>query len=64
VCAAVVRGASDGPDEDTLRDFARTHLAPAKRPKTWAFPDELPRTLTGKVRRTELSREDAQADVS
>ncbi len=50
VCAAVVGSVS----EADLAAFAREHLAPPKRPKTWAFVDELPRTLTGKVRRHEL----------
>ncbi len=50
VCAAVVGSAS----EAELNAFARERLAPPKRPKTWAFVDELPRTLTGKVRRDRL----------
>lgn len=50
VCAAVV-----GPvDESVLRDHARLHLAPAKRPKEYHRLDALPRTPTGKVRRLEL----------
>lgn len=51
VCAAVVGTA--GADE--LAAFARERLAPPKRPKTWTFLDELPRTLTGKVRRDLLA---------
>ncbi len=50
VCAAVVGTAV----EAELTAWARDRLAPPKRPKTWVFLDELPRTLTGKVRRTEL----------
>ncbi|MGA8256806.1 MAG: AMP-binding protein [Nocardioides sp.] len=50
VCAAVVGSAS----EAELADYARDRLAPPKRPKTWSFVDELPRTLTGKVRRDQL----------
>jgi long-chain acyl-CoA synthetase len=50
VCAAVVGNVS----EDELTAYAREHLAPPKRPKTWVFVDELPRTLTGKVRRDQL----------
>ncbi|GAB2990868.1 class I adenylate-forming enzyme family protein [Nocardioides montaniterrae] len=50
VCATVVGTAT----EAELSAYARAHLAPPKRPKTWTFRDELPRTLTGKVRRTEL----------
>ena len=51
VCAAVVGSA--GADE--LAAFARERLAPPKRPRTWTFLDELPRTLTGKVRRDLLA---------
>lgn len=50
VCAAVVGSIS----EDELTAYARERLAPPKRPKTWTFRNELPRTLTGKVRRDEL----------
>ncbi|GEP37231.1 hypothetical protein NPS01_08940 [Nocardioides psychrotolerans] len=52
VCAAVVGKAS----EAQLDAYARERLAPPKRPKTWVRLDELPRTLTGKVRRDQLSR--------
>ena len=41
--------------EAELAAYARERLAPPKRPKTWAFLDELPRTLTGKVRRDRLA---------
>ena len=51
VCAAVVGTAS----EDELTAYARERLAPPKRPKTWVFRDELPRTLTGKVLREQLN---------
>jgi long-chain acyl-CoA synthetase len=50
VCAAVVGEAS----EEALTSYAREHLAPPKRPKTYVFRTDLPRTLTGKVRRSEL----------
>jgi long-chain acyl-CoA synthetase len=50
VCATVVGGSS--PAE--LDRWARERLAPPKRPKDYTFVDELPRTLTGKVRRAEL----------
>ena len=57
VCAAYVGGAS--PDE--LDAFVRERLAPPKRPKTWHRLDELPRTLTGKVRRDALPQGAARA---
>lgn len=52
VCAAVVGGAG----EDELRAHARARLSPPKRPRTWTFLDDLPRTPTGKVRRDRLPR--------
>jgi len=52
VCAAYVGPAS--PAE--LDAFVRERLAPPKRPKTWQRLHELPRTLTGKVVRTDLPR--------
>jgi long-chain acyl-CoA synthetase len=50
VCAAYVGDV----DEHALRDVAETRLAPPKRPKTYERLSSLPRTATGKVRRTEL----------
>jgi long-chain acyl-CoA synthetase len=50
VCAAVVGSATDA----ELAAHARERLSPPKRPKTWTFLDDLPRTSTGKVRRDEL----------
>ncbi len=41
-------------DEDVLRQRATERLAPPKRPKEYLRLDALPRTATGKVRRTEL----------
>ena len=52
VCAAVVGPAT----EAELAAYAKERLAPPKRPKTWTFYAELPRTLTGKVLRGELSK--------
>jgi long-chain acyl-CoA synthetase len=50
VVAALVGDAS----EDALREAARERLAPPKRPKEYERVEALPRTATGKVRRTEL----------
>ena len=55
VCAAVVGSATAA----ELDAWAREHLAPPKRPTTWRFVSELPRTLTGKVRRRELADTDS-----
>ncbi len=52
VCAAIVGSAT----EAELTAFARERLAPPKRPKSWVFHDVLPRTLTGKVLRGDLSK--------
>jgi len=51
VCAAIVGTAA----VDEVRGWAREHLAPPKRPKDYRVLDELPRTQTGKVRRTDLA---------
>ena len=50
VCAAYVGDV----EEETLRDLATQRLTPPKRPKTYERLASLPRTATGKVRRTEL----------
>lgn len=50
VCAAYVGEVSI----DTLEALAEERLAPPKRPKGYQKFDALPRTATGKVRRTEL----------
>ena len=66
VCAAVVRtsgtsgtsGTSDAMvSEQSIGEFAATVLAPYKRPKTIAFVDEIPKTATGKVRRSRLAED-------
>jgi len=50
VCAAFVGEVT----EDALRALASTRLSPPKRPKEYERVESLPRTATGKVRRTEL----------
>jgi long-chain acyl-CoA synthetase len=51
VCAAWVGDAT----EDELRRVAAEQLSPPKRPKQYERVADLPRTATGKVRRTELA---------
>lgn len=51
VCAAVVGNIS----EHMMAEFAAGVLAPYKRPKTFVFVDEIPKTATGKVRRSRLA---------
>lgn len=50
VCAAYVGSVS----VEALRSLAEERLAPPKRPKDYQRYDALPRTATGKVRRTDL----------
>ena len=51
VCADVLGAAV----EQELAAWCRDRLAPPKRPKTWLVTDDLPRTLTGNVRRDRLA---------
>jgi long-chain acyl-CoA synthetase len=50
VCAVVTGTAS----EQDVREWASSHLAPYKRPKTVLLADALPRTHSGKIDRTRL----------
>jgi long-chain acyl-CoA synthetase len=50
LCAAVVGTAT----ASELTEYARHHLASARRPKTYLRVAELPRTATGKIRRVDL----------
>lgn len=52
VCAAVV---GDGVRVADLEELARQRLAPYKRPKQYLVVDDLPRTSTGKVRRSAIA---------
>ncbi|MCW2857501.1 MAG: AMP-dependent synthetase and ligase [Marmoricola sp.] len=51
VCAAYVGEA----EEDDLRSWAAERLSPPKRPKQYRRLEEIPRTLTGKILRRELT---------
>jgi acyl-coenzyme A synthetase/AMP-(fatty) acid ligase len=46
---------------DELRAFVRERLSAYEYPRAVAFVDELPVTVTGKVRRGELRRRDREA---
>ena len=60
-----VPGAPGTPElADELRRLVRTRLAPYEVPREIAFVDELPLTVTGKIRRGELRRLDAERDSS
>jgi acyl-coenzyme A synthetase/AMP-(fatty) acid ligase len=43
-----------------LQDFVRKELAPYKYPRKIEFVESLPKTSTGKIRRTELRRSEFQ----
>lgn len=51
-CVTVNKGADT--TSDALRGFAREHLTPYKVPRAFYRFDELPRDLTGKIRRREV----------
>ena len=44
-----------------IQDFVKSHTAPYKYPREIEFPPELPKTISGKIRRVEL-REQANAE--
>ena len=56
-----VPGAPDSPElAAELQQLVRTRLAPYEVPREIEFVDELPLTVTGKIRRGELRRLDAE----
>ncbi|MEG2584331.1 MAG: acyl-CoA synthetase, partial [Oscillospiraceae bacterium] len=40
-----------------IQDYVKTHTAPYKYPRIVSFIDELPKTISGKIRRVELRNE-------
>ena len=56
VCAAVVPATGAAVDAADLRHWVRPRLSGAQTPKTIVVVDELPRTGSGKVRRSDLSQ--------
>jgi len=46
--------------EDALRQFAKEHLASYKRPRSFYFVPDLPKTATGKIQRYKLRNQAAQ----
>ena len=58
-----VPGARDSPElAAELQQLVRTRLAPYEVPREIEFVDELPLTVTGKIRRGELRRLEAERD--
>ena len=58
-------GHSPGPElaEDIL-SFARARLAPYKRVRRLQFVDELPKTISGKIRRVQMRRSEAERSAT
>lgn len=52
--AAFIVGTGAPLTEEEIRDYARANLAPYKSPRRFVFADELPKTPSGKIARTEL----------
>ena len=61
VKAYVVPAEGARPSHDELRTFVRERLAPYEYPREIEFVDSLPMTTTGKIRRGELRRREAEA---
>lgn len=63
VKAFVVLGKGETPNKalaDTLFKHSREHLAPYKMPRIIEFVEELPKTISGKIRRVELRAQEAE----
>ena len=68
VCDRARGGGGGGPDDDpgsaalaeNILAFAREHLAPYKRVRRIEFVTELPKTISGKIRRVELRQMEVQ----
>ncbi|MBO8173567.1 MAG: long-chain fatty acid--CoA ligase [Bacillaceae bacterium] len=49
-----LRNPEDSIDFDALSEFCRKHLAPYKIPRLYEVLDEMPKTLSGKIKKTDL----------
>jgi acetyl-CoA synthetase len=64
VKAFVVRAADQEPSDalaEELKEFVRDHLSAYAYPRRIEFVSDLPKTLTGKIRRIELRQKEASA---
>ncbi|MBR4966332.1 MAG: acetyl-CoA synthetase, partial [Lachnospiraceae bacterium] len=43
-----------------IQEYVKTHTAPYKYPRIVEFVDELPKTISGKVRRVEIRKNDLE----
>jgi len=57
----LVKG-KEGSDElkKEIQEYVKTHTAPYKYPRIVEFVDELPKTISGKVRRVEIRNKDME----
>lgn len=64
-CVTVGLGHAPGPElaEDIL-SFARARLAPYQRVRRLQFVDELPKTISGKIRRVQMRRSEAERSAA
>ena len=53
---------AEGTDElkKEIQEYVKTHTAPYKYPRIVEFVDELPKTISGKVRRVEIRKNDME----
>jgi acetyl-CoA synthetase len=57
-----VKDSIPGPDlAKELQNYVKTHTAPYKYPRIIEFVDELPKTISGKIKRVEIREKDASA---
>ena len=43
-----------------IQEYVKTHTAPYKYPRIVEFVDELPKTISGKIRRAEIRKKDQE----
>jgi len=61
VKATIVLAKGYAPSEELkkeIQEYVKTHTAPYKYPRVIEFVDELPKTISGKIRRTEIRARD------
>ena len=53
---------TNGTDElkKEIQEYVKTHTAPYKYPRIVEFVEELPKTISGKVRRVEIRKNDLE----
>ena len=58
----VLTKGTEGTDElkKEIQEYVKTHTAPYKYPRIVEFVDDLPKTISGKVRRVEIRNKDME----